>query len=157
MGALVSRQLQYRGCRPEELLGPIKLTVQENYRTVNNKNAATPPADIPNVLVVSPESGDITPLKMDAEIVEPDWQESSTAIVAVEKQQEALEDWYGRLGDDGSFPHLEGNGPVDAPIAVLRMLARYFDLPFRKDVIQRIIEDQLRRKEDTSTEVRQLV
>jgi ATP-binding cassette subfamily B protein len=142
------------GCRPgEELLGPIKLTVQGKLPArLIAKNAATPPADIPNVLVVSPESSDITPLKMDAEIVEPDWQESSTAIVAVEKQQEALEDWYGRLGDDGSFPHLEGNGPVDAPMAVLRMLARYFDLPFRKDVIQRIIEDQLRRKEDTSTE-----
>ena len=32
---------------------------------------------------------------MEAEFAEPDWQESSTAIVAVEKQQEALEDWYG--------------------------------------------------------------
>ena len=142
------------GCKPgEELLGPIKLNVQGKIPArLITKNAATPPADIPNVLVVSPESSDITPLKMEAEIVEPDWQESSTAIVAVEKQQEALEDWYGRLGDDGSYPHLEGIGPVDAPMAVLRMLARYFDLPFRKDVIKRIIEDQLRRKVNSDTE-----
>ena len=153
MGPWLVSSSNIAGCRPgEELLGPKTYRTGKITCTFNNKKCCNPPADIPNVLVVSPESSDITPLKMDAEIVEPDWQESSTAIVAVEKQQEALEDWYGRLGDDGSFPHLEGNGPVDAPMAVLRMLARYFDLPFRKDVIQRIIEDQLRRKEDTSTD-----
>ena len=35
-------------------------------------------------------------------------------------------------------------------MAVLRMLARQFDLPFRKDVLQRILEDQLNRNEDGS-------
>ena len=135
------------GCKPgEELLGPLKLTVQGKIPArLVSKDGATPPIDVPQVLVVSPETSDLAPLQMEAELVEPDWQESSTAIVAVEKQQEALEDWYGRLGDDGNFPHLEGSGPVGEPIAVLRMLARYFDMPFRKDVIQRIIEDQLKR------------
>ncbi len=135
------------GAKPgEELLGPLKLTVQGKIPArLVSKNGTTPPIEVPQVLVVSPESSDLAPLQMEAELVEPDWQESSTAIVAVEKQQEALEDWYGRLGDDGSFPHLEGTGPVGEPIAVLRMLARYFDMPFRKDVIQRIIEDQLNR------------
>ena len=135
------------GCKPgEELLGPLKLTVQGKIPArLVSKNGTTPPIEVPQVLVVSPETSDLAPLQMEAELVEPDWQESSTAIVAVEKQQEALEDWYGRLGDDGSFPHLEGTGPVGEPIAVLRMLARYFDMPFRKDVIQRIIEDQLKR------------
>ena len=32
-------------------------------------------------------------------------------------------------------------------MAVLRMLARHFDLPFRKDVLRRILEDQLSRDE----------
>ncbi len=135
------------GCKPgEELLGPIKITVQGKIPArLISKSGATPPVDVPPVLVVSPETSEIAPLQMEAELVEPDWQESSTAIVAVEKQQEALEDWYGRLGDDGSFPQLEGSGSVGIPMAVLRMLARYFDIPFRKDVIQRIIEDQLAR------------
>ena len=30
-------------------------------------------------------------------------------------------------------------------MAALRMLARYFDLPFRKDVLTRILEDQIQR------------
>ena len=141
------------GCKPgEELLGPIKITVQGKIPArLISKSGATPPVEVPQVFVVGPETSELAPLQMEAELVEPNWQESSTAIVAVEKQQEALEDWYGRLGDDGSYPHLEGTGSVGNPIAVLRMLARYFDIPFRKDVIQRIIEDQLGRSTPTET------
>ncbi len=58
-------------------------------------------------------------------------------------QKEALEDWYGRLRDDGSYPHLKGKGALEEPFSCLRMLARHFDLPFRKDVIQRILNNQL--------------
>ena len=141
------------GCKPgEELLGPIKITVQGKIPArLVSKSGATPPVEVPQVLVVGPETNEIAPIQMDAELIEPNWQESSTAIVAVEKQQEALEDWYGRLGDDGSYPQLEGSGPVGIPMAVLRMLARYFDIPFRKDVIQRIIEDQLARSTQSET------
>ena len=60
-------------------------------------------------------------------------------------QQEALEDWYGRLHNDGSYPQHNGKGPVDEPSACLRMLARHFDLPFRRDVLSRILNDQLKR------------
>ena len=130
----------------EELLGPLKLTIKGKLPArLLNKSSVTPPTEMPSVMVLSPETGDHEPEEALAELLEPDWQESSSAIVAVERQQEALEDWYGRLGDDGSFPHLSGEGPVDASMAVLRMLARYFDLPFRKDVLKRILEDQLRR------------
>jgi len=65
--------------------------------------------------------------------------------VAIQLQREALEDWYGRLRDDGSFPQHNGNGPVDEPLACLRMLARHFDLPFRRDVLRRVLSDQLQR------------
>jgi len=97
------------------------------------------------VMVLSPEAGEEEAEPTEAELLEPDWQESSAAIVAVERQHEALEDWYGRLGDDGTYPHLTGEGPVEGPMAALRMLARYFDLPFRKDVLTRILEDQIQR------------
>ena len=60
-------------------------------------------------------------------------------------QREALEDWYGRLRDDGSFPQHNGKGAVEEPLACLRMLARHFDLPFRRDVLSRILNDQLKR------------
>ena len=60
-------------------------------------------------------------------------------------QREALEDWYGRLHNDGSFPQHNGKGPIGEPLACLRMLARHFDLPFRRDVLNRILNDQLQR------------
>ena len=84
------------------------------------------------------------PLDSDsAEVLEPEWIESPGAIVPA--QSDALEDWYGRLARDGSFPHVRGKGPIDEPISCLRMLARYFDLPFRKDVLRRILQEQLSR------------
>jgi ATP-binding cassette subfamily B protein len=69
---------------------------------------------------------------------------------------EALQDWYGRIGDDGSFPHISGQGELEEAFAVLRMLARSFDLPFRRDVIRRILEDQLQRAEGKSIGIMQL-
>lgn len=132
----------------EELLGPLKLLVKGKLPArLLAKSSATPPIEMPNVLILSSDSGDKEPEQAEAELLEPDWQESSSAIVVVERQQDALEDWYGRLGDDGTFPHLSGEGPVEGAMAVLRMLARFFDLPFRKDVLRRILEDQLRRDE----------
>jgi len=130
----------------EELLGPLRLRVRGKLPArLLSKGAATPPAQMPAALVVAAEAGGQEPEPAEAELLEPDWQESSTAIVAVEQQHQALEDWYGRLGDDGSFPHLSGAGPIETPMACLRMLARHFDLPFRRDVLKRILEDQLQR------------
>jgi len=140
------------GANPgEELLGPLKLVVKGKLPArLLAKAGATPPMERPPVLVLSPDAGEEAPVPAEAELLEPEWQESSSAIVAVERQQEALEDWYGRLGDDGSFPHLAGDGPVETPMAALRMLARFFDLPFRKDVLTRILEDQIKRDESGS-------
>ena len=130
----------------EELLGPLKVTVKGRLPArLLAKAGATPPMERPPVLVLSPEAGDEEAEPAEVELLEPAWQESSSAIVVVEQQQEALEDWYGRLGDDGTYPHLSGEGPVESPMAALRMLARYFDLPFRKDVLKRILEDQIQR------------
>ena len=70
---------------------------------------------------------------------------TTTALPTPQVQREALEDWYGRLHNDGSFPQHNGKGPVDEPLACLRMLARHFDLPFRRDVLSRILNDQLKR------------
>jgi len=79
-------------------------------------------------------------------VLEPEWIDGSELVPQLH-QMEALEDWYGRLGDDGSYPQVEGQGPMDEPFACLRMLARSFDLPFRRDIIRRILEDQLQRAE----------
>ena len=139
------------GANPgEELLGPLKLNIKGKLPArLLAKSSATPPMEMPPVLVVSSEAGDQEAEETEAELLEPDWQESSSAIVVVDRQQEALEDWYGRLGDDGTYPHLSGEGQIEGSMAVLRMLARYFDLPFRKDVLRRILEEQMRRNEES--------
>ena len=70
---------------------------------------------------------------------------TTSAPATPQLQREALEDWYGRLHNDGSFPQHNGQGAIGEPLACLRMLARHFDLPFRRDVLNRILNDQLQR------------
>ncbi len=65
------------------------------------------------------------------------------------EQKEALEDWYGGLNSYGSFPHIDGSGPVDEPFACFRMLARFFDLPFRREVLKSVLNDQLNRSSNS--------
>lgn len=45
----------------------------------------------------------------------------------------------------GKYPFKSGRGPVDAPLACFQMLALHLDLPFRKDVIRRILKNQVDR------------
>jgi ATP-binding cassette subfamily B protein len=105
-----------------------------------------PPGSLPVAVVVG--TGAHSSGEAPAELVEPEWIESPAAIVPLQQQREALEDWYGRQGLDHSFPHHEGEGRLDEALACLRMLARHFDLPFRRDVLRRVLIDQLERNPD---------
>ena len=130
----------FEGLDPgQELEGPCELFIRGKLpgRLVAQPSG-WPPSRLPAAMVVD------APLDSDsAEVLEPEWIESPGAIVPA--QSDALEDWYGRLARDGSFPHVRGKGLIDEPISCLRMLARYFDLPFRKDVLRRILQEQLSR------------
>ena len=57
-------------------------------------------------------------------------------------KKEALADMFGVINNQDSFPHFNGLGVSRSTIACLRMLARFFDLPFRRDILKRIIDDQ---------------
>jgi len=80
---------------------------------------------------------------------------SELSLVSLEREKEALEDWYGELGTSVDYPFLKASGEGEAAIACLRMLARHFDIPFRRDVVTRVIEDQ-RRRNDGKLELYQL-
>ena len=69
--------------------------------------------------------------------------DSARSALNDQLQREALEDWYGRLRDDDTFPQHNGSGLLEEPLACLRMLSRHFDLPFRRDVLRRVLRDQL--------------
>ncbi|MBD2578048.1 peptidase domain-containing ABC transporter [Oscillatoria sp. FACHB-1406] len=44
-----------------------------------------------------------------------------------------------------NYAHIGGNGEVDSTLACFQMLARELKLPFRRDVIQRILDQQMKR------------
>lgn len=48
------------------------------------------------------------------------------------------------------YPYVRGRGPSDAPLACFQMLAQYWRIPFRKDVIRRILKNQLARNSKVS-------
>ena len=114
--------------------------------------AQWPPKALPVALVVGRDG--IASGEDNAELIEPEWLDSTSALVPYE-QSEALEDWYGRLWADGSFPHHAGQGPLDEALACLRMLARQFDMPFRRDVLRRVLDDQLQRQGEAGLGVQQ--
>ncbi len=152
-GAWLVSSANFEGLEPgAELQGPVELFVRGKLpgRLVAQP-PGWPPDRLPAAMVVV--GGDLPP---DAEVLEPEWVESPGAIVAVERQTDSLEDWYGRLSDDGSFPQARGEGPIDEPMACLRMLARHFDLPFRKDVLRRILVSQHQRQGDAGIPLTQL-
>ena len=77
------------------------------------------------------------------EIEERDYELQSSSQYQLEFQ--ALGDWFGKLHDDGLFPHFRGTGIIDETLACMRMLSRFYDIPFRKDLYRRVLEDQGKR------------
>jgi ATP-binding cassette subfamily B protein len=48
------------------------------------------------------------------------------------------------------YPYIRGKTPLEAGVACFQMISQYFGMPFRKEVIRRIISDQLQRTENLS-------
>ncbi|MGK7925077.1 MAG: peptidase domain-containing ABC transporter [Spirulina sp.] len=44
-----------------------------------------------------------------------------------------------------SYPHIRGKGELESALACLQMLCQYWEMPFRREVIQRILTDQSER------------
>lgn len=51
------------------------------------------------------------------------------------------------------WPYIQGRGPINAPLACFQMLARHWGLPFRRDVIRRVISNQVERSGQVSLQV----
>ena len=71
-------------------------------------------------------------------------------------QLEALEDWYGRLNKNNNYPYTSGTGLLDQILACLRMFSQYYDLPFRKDLLRKVISEQLKLNKNHKIGVYQL-
>ena len=57
-------------------------------------------------------------------------------------KQEALVDMFGSFAGKESFPNFMGKNESSTVLSFLRLLSRYFDLPFRKDIFKRIIDEK---------------
>ncbi|WP_013322774.1 peptidase domain-containing ABC transporter [Gloeothece verrucosa] len=44
-----------------------------------------------------------------------------------------------------NYPYIRGKTPLDAGIACFQMICQYFGMPFRKDIIRRVVSDQIQR------------
>ncbi|MEM8777703.1 MAG: peptidase domain-containing ABC transporter [Cyanobacteria bacterium P01_G01_bin.49] len=44
-----------------------------------------------------------------------------------------------------NYPYVQGNNPLEVGVACFQMLSLYFDIPFRREVIERILVEQLQR------------
>ena len=60
----------------------------------------------------------------------------------------SLEDLYGKIDSENSFPFEKGVGPSGESLACFRMISLYFDIPFRRDFIKKIIDEQINRSEN---------
>jgi len=72
------------------------------------------------------------------------------------EKREALADMFGSVNYQDSFPHFNGLGVNKSTLACLRMLSRFFDLPFKKDILKRIIDDQNKFSEDEKINISKL-
>ena len=71
------------------------------------------------------------------------------------KSLESLEDIYGRL-DKKKYPIYKGIGIINETLACLRMTSLFYEVPFKKDLIKKVIEDQLSRSKIQNLNIYQI-
>ncbi|NER94988.1 MAG: type I secretion system permease/ATPase [Symploca sp. SIO1B1] len=75
-------------------------------------------------------------------------QDQSTATIDIPyapPQPQAGEPSYASEQTSRTYPFIRGRGPVEAPLACFQMLSKYWGMPFRKDIVQRVITNQYSR------------
>lgn len=48
------------------------------------------------------------------------------------------------------YPFVRGRGPIDAPMACFQMLSQHFNVPFRRDLIRKVLHNQVKTTETIS-------
>ena len=66
------------------------------------------------------------------------------------EQPAAGDDAYGERVGKQHYPFVRGRGPVDGTVACFQMLSQHFGMPFRKDMIRRVIANQQSRSGNLS-------
>ncbi|MFL9458195.1 peptidase domain-containing ABC transporter [Tolypothrix bouteillei VB521301_2] len=101
--------------KPVRLIGLRELTI--SGETVSSLSPSPPPPLPPSSL----------------------WQDAPYAPERPEEPEEPS------LSQSVKYPHVRGRGPVDASLACFQMLAEYWGMPFKRDVIKRALVNNFQR------------
>lgn len=102
-------------------------------------------------LTIDPTSSVSTPLESTLESL-PETQPTAIPYAEAEllEEESKIEVKSAEVTTEKKYPHVSGKTPLDAGVACFQMLSQYFGMPFRKEVIRRIVADQLVRSENLS-------
>ncbi|MEG4035856.1 peptidase domain-containing ABC transporter [Microcoleus sp. w1-18aA5] len=69
---------------------------------------------------------------------------NGTSITVIDAPDRPPEPASGQPKDAGRYPVFRAKGQIEAPLACFQMLSKYFGLKFRRDIIRKVLENQLK-------------
>ncbi|MDX2216138.1 MAG: peptidase domain-containing ABC transporter [Oculatellaceae cyanobacterium bins.114] len=117
-------QLEVTGSEPARILGIPKTILQPMATTIAEPAVATTPAEVD--IPYAPDR----PSEADPQI------RSTTGKTTTQ-----------------NYPFIRGTGPIDGALACFQMLCQHLNIPFRRDVVQRILVSQSQRTGSMSLEL----
>ncbi|MEQ8972197.1 MAG: peptidase domain-containing ABC transporter [Coleofasciculus sp. C1-SOL-03] len=89
--------------------------------------------------------GEQTPLTTDDDPWLDDTDGNDSIPYAPDKPPEATEDVDQTPDQRRKYPHVRGKGLLDGTLACFQMLSKHLEMPFRRDVIRRVLNEQMQR------------
>ncbi|WP_017305413.1 peptidase domain-containing ABC transporter [Spirulina subsalsa] len=124
-------QIQVRGSLPARFIGfreqNLRVIYQEHLPPLPSKFVPPDPSNIAS----EPREGGAT---------------GETIPYAPEVEEAATEAPRERKRGRTRYPFVRGGGMVDGTVACFQMLSQYFNMPFRRDVIRRVVTEQVQRQ-----------
>ncbi|MGL5874225.1 MAG: peptidase domain-containing ABC transporter [Xenococcaceae cyanobacterium] len=129
--------LEVQGEKPARLVGfTMSKWLEDSTTTTRGRYSSE--ADLDSQLQ---ELGDREPLRLEnVPYAKADDILNSGSITTSKKEKESRKD----------YPFIHGRTPLEAGVACFQMLSKYYKMPFRKEVIQRVLSEQLQRTDNLS-------
>ncbi|MGL5804121.1 MAG: cyclic nucleotide-binding domain-containing protein, partial [Xenococcaceae cyanobacterium] len=129
--------LEVQGEKPARLVG-FTMSKWLEDSTTTTRGLYSSEADLDSQLQ---ELGDREPLRLEnVPYAKADDILNSGSITTSKKEKESRKD----------YPFIHGRTPLEAGVACFQMLSKYYKMPFRKEVIQRVLSEQLQRTDNLS-------
>jgi ATP-binding cassette subfamily B protein len=93
-------------------------------------------------LMAKSDRGELIALDSDDEDYSSSWHEVEYASPELLQDYSAIEEVR---DSNQEYPFFAGKTPLDAGVACFQMLSKYFNMPFRKEVIRRVLNEQIHR------------